>query len=76
MYTIQIGSFQHARGARDFSEDLASKGYEPYIIKVAVPGKGAVYRVRMGRFTSLEKAQKLAAQFEKKEKRDVLITSR
>ncbi len=75
-FTIQVGSFSSARSARQFSEELAEKGYEPYIVKIHVAGKGTVYRVRMGRFNSMEEAQPLAKKFEKNEKRSVLITSR
>ena len=76
VYTIQLGSFLQAQGARDFSERLAAKGYEPYIIKVTVPDRGVVYRVRMGRLKNLEQAQKVAKEFEQQEKMSVLITSR
>ncbi len=76
VFTIQLGSFSKSIGARTFSERLAEKGYDPYIIKVHVPGKGTVYRVRVGRFTSMEEAQKLATIIEKKENMSVLITSR
>jgi cell division septation protein DedD len=76
VYTIQLGSFENAQAARDFSVRLAEKGYEPYIQMVDIPGKGRVYRVRMGRVHSLEEAQQLAKEFERTEKMSVLITSR
>ena len=75
-YTIQLGSFQRSGGARSFSEMLAEKGYEPHIIKVSLPGKGTVYRVRIGRFKSMEQAQVLAKKIEKKEKIAAFITSK
>ena len=76
IYKIQLGSFQNSEGAKAFSEKLKKKGYKPYIIKVALSGKGTLYRVRIGKFENIEEAQKKATEIEKKEKISVLITSR
>ena len=75
-YTIQLGSFQNGEVAKAFSESLAEKGYEPHVMKLEVPGKGNVYRVRIGRFKTMEEAQKKAAELERKENVSAFITSK
>ncbi|MCP4715454.1 MAG: SPOR domain-containing protein, partial [Deltaproteobacteria bacterium] len=63
VYKIQLGSFQSMEGARNFCADLKAKGYVPYTSKVDVPGKGTVWRVRIGRFRDIESAQESAGEF-------------
>jgi len=75
-YTIQLGSFQGEEVARAFSENLAAKGYDPHVMKIEIPGKGTVYRVRIGKFKNIEDAQRKASEIEKKEKISVFITSK
>ena len=75
-YTLQLGSFQNNEVAAAFSSSLAAKGYASYIVKITVPDKGVVYRVRIGKYRSLEDAQKMAAELEKKEGISAFITSK
>jgi cell division septation protein DedD len=75
-YTLQLGSFQNSEVAAAFSSSLAAKGYEAHIVKITVPDKGVVYRVRIGKYKNLEEAQKMAAELEKKENISAFITSK
>ena len=75
-YTLQLGSFQINEVATAFSNSLAAKGYESHIVKITVPDKGVVYRVRVGKYRSLEDAQKMATELEKKEGISAFITSK
>jgi cell division protein FtsN len=75
-YTLQLGSFQNNEVATAFSSSLTAKGYESHIVKITVPDKGVVYRVRVGKYRSLEDAQKMAAELEKKEGISAFITSK
>jgi len=75
-YTIQLGSFQNGDVAKAFSDSLAAKGYESHIVKIDVPGKGTVYRVRIGKYKNIEDAQKVAVELEKKESVSAFITSK
>jgi cell division septation protein DedD len=75
-YTLQLGSFQNNEVASSFSSSLNAKGYDSHIEKITVPDKGMVYRVRIGKYTSLEEAQKAAAVLEKKEGISAFITSK
>ena len=75
-YQIQVGSFKHSEKANLFAEKLAGKGYEVHVSATTVKGAGSVFRVRIGRYKDLEKAQELAGILQKREHLDVFITSR
>jgi len=75
-YTLQLGSFQSSEVASSFLSSLAAKGHEATISKITVPDKGTVYRVRLGKYRSIEDAQKAAAELEKKEGISAFITSK
>ncbi len=49
-YTIQVYSFQSMAEARASAASLERKGYEPFVVKSQITGKGTWYRVRLGRF--------------------------
>jgi cell division septation protein DedD len=72
---VQLGSFQEAERARIFSENLAAKGYQPYIVNSATHDGTDIYRVRAGRFATREEAMELAARIEHTEKISVFVTS-
>ena len=75
-YTLQVGSFQSSEVATSFTSSLAAKGYEANVVKIEVPDKGTVYRVRMGKYKTLEDAQKAAAELDKKAGISAFITSK
>jgi len=75
-YTLQLGSFQNNDVASSFSSALNAKGYDSHIEKITVPDKGVVFRVRLGKYKSLEDAQKTAAELGKKEGISAFITSK
>ncbi len=74
-FTVQLGSFQQDERARIFSENLAAKGYQPYITKNTMPDGTITYRVRIGRFATREEAISFASRIESKEKISVFVTS-
>ncbi len=75
-YAAQLGSFKGFGAARTFRDGFIKKGYKAYIVSASLPGKGTLYRVRIGRFRDIEDAQKFSSDFEKKEKVSVFITSK
>jgi cell division protein FtsN len=75
VFAVQLGSFHQAERARVFSENLAARGYQPYIKNSAMPDGTRTYRVRVGRFATREEAMNLAAKIEKAEKISVFVTS-
>jgi len=56
-YTLQVKASKEKAVADEVVEKLRKAGFEPSLIMAEVPGKGRVYRVRVGRFESLEKAR-------------------
>jgi len=76
VFAVQLGSFQQVERARIFSENLAAKGYQPYIMNSAMPDGTMTYRVRIGRFVTREEAMSLAARIESIEKISVFVTAK
>ncbi len=76
VFAVQFGSFQQEERARQLSEDLAGKGYQPYIHTIVLPDGTKAHRVRVGRFATREEALKLAAAIESREKIPVFVTSK
>jgi cell division septation protein DedD len=60
-YVVQIGSFRDEKVARGQMTRLEAYGYQAWVEPVEVPGKGAMYRVRIGGFATGEDAERVAA---------------
>ena len=56
-YFVQIASFREQATAEGLKDRLAKKGYKVQVIPVQLKGMGLWYRVRLGGYTSLKKAQ-------------------
>ena len=76
LYAIQLGSFKSFDAASALCDKYISKGYKAYIVSAEMPGKGTMYRVRIGRFMDINEAQEFSSEFEKKEKVSAFITSK
>jgi cell division septation protein DedD len=76
VFSVQFGSFQQEERARQLSEDLAARGYHPFIATISMPDGTQSHRVRVGRFATREEAMKLAASIERTEKVSVFVTSK
>jgi hypothetical protein len=76
LYAIQLGSFKSFDAANTLCDKYISKGYKAYIVSAEMPGKGTMYRVRIGRFIGINEAQEFSSEFEKKEKVSAFITSK
>ena len=69
-YIIQVASFQDKKLADAFASNLRSKGYNAFVERAFVEWKGGSwYRVRVGFFDSIERANEVA----EKLKRDVKV---
>lgn len=53
-YILQVGSFGNHEDADRLKAKLTLSGLETHIQKVAIEGKGAYYRVRLGPYASVE----------------------
>lgn len=76
VFAVQLGSFHVAERARVFSENLAARGYQPYVMNIAMSDGTMSYRVRIGRFATREEAMSMAARIESTEKISVFVTSK
>ena len=56
-YTLQVSSHPDRRSAERETGRLAKMGVEPHIVVVNVPGKGQLYRVRVGKFHTMDEAR-------------------
>lgn len=55
-YTLNIASFRDKVNADQLMKELEDKGYDAFLEKTDIPGKGTWYRVAVGRFSSREEA--------------------
>ncbi len=60
-YVIQVGSFRKFEDADRVKASLAINGYEAYIQKVSIEGRGDFFRVRLGPFKDYAVAQDTTA---------------
>lgn len=72
-YSVQVGSFRRVEQAYRLQDQLIKKGYQARIGLSIVEGKGAWYRVRVGRYADRGSANKTAQRLQKKENIDVLV---
>lgn len=73
-YTIQVKAFRHSKEAKQFMAALREAGYKPYLLAADVPGKGRFYRVRLGKFQTLDNATLRQEAFEKAEGFSTIVT--
>jgi cell division protein FtsN len=74
-YTLQVAALNSSEEAKELVNKLKSKGYEAYAITGSAAAKGALHRVRIGSFPTLQDARQFAVEFERKEKIKTIITS-
>lgn len=60
-YTIQVAAVKETGNAERLVAQLRSKGYPAYQVRVDVPGKGALHRIRVGAFDSRAAADRMLA---------------
>ncbi len=67
-FTLQLSAFATKGEASDFMRRLRDAGYKPFITESLIPGKGLMYRVRLGDFVSRDTALSAKGDFERKQK--------
>ena len=73
-FTIQIKSFRDKAEAEGFIGALKEAGYKPYIVAADLPEKGRFFRVRLGKFKTMEEATGKQEAFEKAEGFATIVT--
>ncbi len=66
-YTIQVSAFQDKAQADRMVDRLKGKGYDAFVTKAVIPGRGIWYRVRVGKYASRDAAENVAANLKRKE---------
>ncbi len=56
-YTLQVKASRDKDDAEGFVASLRRAGFEARLVQADIPGKGRYYRVRVGRFDSIEEAR-------------------
>lgn len=76
-FVVQVSSFRRRERAEVLRGLLASKGYASFIGKTELPGnRGIWHRVYIGRYGDRAGAERDAAKFLKKEKRQAMVVRR
>jgi general secretion pathway protein A len=60
-YTVHIASYIPLGYAQERFQTLIRDRYDPYILRIRIPGSGIFYRVTVGSFRDIEEAQHFAA---------------
>ncbi len=72
-FTLQLSSFQDRSEAETFLSKVVAQGYQAYVTEAEVSGKGTFYRVRVGKYTSLEAANDAKVDVEKAIKKSASV---
>ena len=56
-YTVQVSSWKSNSKAKSEASKLRAKGYNAFVTKALIPGRGFWYRVRVRNFKSIRKAE-------------------
>lgn len=75
-YTVQVAAFRDRESAERLSLRLESKGFDAYVQRSDVNGKGVWYRVRVGAFDDKDAAKELARRVQSREGRSAYVTLR
>jgi len=73
-FTIQLASLNDADTAESLADRLNRKGYAVYYYEVEIKGR-VYYRVRCGRYTDKEEAEKIARRLAQKEGIEGFVTA-
>ncbi|RMF84715.1 MAG: SPOR domain-containing protein, partial [Nitrospinota bacterium] len=72
-YTLQVAAFREKKRAQKLLQDLARKGYEPYIVSTDNSQNESWHLVRIGRFSSAERARRYAQLLKERENISALV---
>lgn len=75
-FTVQVISYDSPEGAHAFAAGLRARGHRAYVMQADVPGRGAVYRVRIGPFETMASATQYRHQFEDAEHMNTIVVRR
>lgn len=65
-YTLQVAAHPDMESAKAHMDRLRKMGLEPHLVSAAIPGKGKFYRVRVGKFESMDAASSFQSDLKRK----------
>lgn len=68
IYTIQVSAFRNKQQGEKLLEDLRKKEYDAYFTEKIFPNGDTWYRIRVGRFSSIEEAKELTKKLKEEQK--------
>jgi cell division septation protein DedD len=75
-FTVQVISYDSPEGAHAFAAGLRARGHRAYVVQAEVPGRGTVYRVRIGPFETMASATAYRHEFESSEQMNTIVVRR
>lgn len=75
-FTVQVISYDSPEGAHAFAAGLRARGHRAYVMQADVPGRGTVYRVRIGPFETMAGATQYRHDFEESEHMNTIVIRR
>jgi cell division septation protein DedD len=72
-FSLQLSSFTAKRDADDFMHRVQTAGYRAFVVSSDVPGKGVMYRVRVGDFASKDAAMAMKGAVDNKLKISAIL---
>lgn len=75
-FTLQVISYDSPEGAHAFAAGLRARGHRAYVMQAEVPGRGTVYRVRIGPFETMANATSYRHTFESSEHMNTIVVRR
>jgi len=72
-YTLQVGSFPSLKQAQRSLRELEKGGVEAFMSASDVPDKGKVYRVRVGKFHTMDEARQFQAELKRQRELEAFV---
>ncbi len=74
--TIQVISYDSPEGSHAFAAGLRARGHRAFVMQAEIPGRGTVYRVRIGPFDTMASATAYRRTFEAAEHMNTIVVRR
>ena len=68
-FTVQVKAVTEKRGSRQILSRASSPRFEPNVVLADIPEKGRYYRIRLGKFASMDEARRFQRQIRGEEYR-------
>jgi cell division septation protein DedD len=72
-FSLQVGAFAQQENCDAVVHELASRGYQPYVVDLAARRSRVLHAVRIGRYEDLAAASQAAAEFRQRERQPAVV---